>query len=477
MKHSMDTIQCRLHLCYLCPLPLVHSRSCDVRLDKLRWNYEVAHPVYRNKRTTLYSSVGAGAGGQRTTNRPQRLLAIGGSGRVGQETLQALSKLYHGPVSVSVAARDSDRARRATDKLTLSTQSFGAEHNMTFSPVQLDIDSIGSDDLITLLSEFDVVVHTAGPFQGRRDGGATLVAETAIKAGTFYVDICDDSDCAFDIASLSGRAEKAGVIGITSAGIYPGISNLLVCDAILSLRDEFAADNDSDSDISSIRLYYFTAGSGGIGATVLASTFLLLGEDADVYEAGGQLRMVKATAEPTVVDFGGLIGKRTTFILRLPEVRSLHQFVAPKASISAKFATAPSIWNGLLPLMTNTVPKQWLSNRTAMKTLADISLPFVKAVDVISGARTGILAEAVNSNGRGARVAFEHETLSQCVGEGTAAFVKQLLIHKARTETETETLCSMKPGIWFPEQLSSELQRDIIKDGTSSCERLERSFF
>lgn len=86
--------------------------------------------------------------------------------------------------------------------------------------MQLDIGSIGSSNLITLLSQFNTVLHTAGLFKVFCNGVATLEAEAAIKSGAFYVDVLDALGCFFDIASLSCQAENAGMIYITSHGIY-----------------------------------------------------------------------------------------------------------------------------------------------------------------------------------------------------------------------------------------------------------------
>lgn len=42
---------------------------------------------------------------------------------------------------------------------------------------------------------------------------------------TAYIDVCDDTTYAFRAKSLEAEAVAANVPAITTAGIYPGVSN------------------------------------------------------------------------------------------------------------------------------------------------------------------------------------------------------------------------------------------------------------
>lgn len=42
---------------------------------------------------------------------------------------------------------------------------------------------------------------------------------------TAYIDVCDDTDYAFRAKSLCNKAADANVAAVTTAGIYPGVSN------------------------------------------------------------------------------------------------------------------------------------------------------------------------------------------------------------------------------------------------------------
>ena len=57
---------------------------------------------------------------------------------------------------------------------------------MDFLPINI---SSKEDELDQVLQNFDVIIHTAGPFQGM--DRATVLA-SAMKLGKLYLDVCDD---------------------------------------------------------------------------------------------------------------------------------------------------------------------------------------------------------------------------------------------------------------------------------------------
>ena len=50
--------------------------------------------------------------------------------------------------------------------------------------------------------------------------------EAAIAARVAYMDVCDDADYSQRARGYHQRAVDAGVPAITTAGIYPGVSNV-----------------------------------------------------------------------------------------------------------------------------------------------------------------------------------------------------------------------------------------------------------
>lgn len=303
-----------------------------------------------------------------------------------------------------------------------------------------------------LIPHHDVVLHTAGPFQRVPD--PTLVLAEAIRAGVHYVDVCDDSDHATACKALHAKAELAGSTCLISTGIYPGVSNLMAAETVHRLRPERPYQ---------VQLFYHTAGSGGIGPTVLASTFLLLSEQAIVYDAKQGRRKGNPGGEVEVVDFGGKIGKQAVYLLNLPEVESLHSciFRDGHGGVSAKFSTAPGLWNWLLRAMARWIPAEVLQDRRGMLALARVSMPVVRLVDKLSGARTGIVAVGKGVEGGEVRIVYEHERLDQCVGEAVAAFVGEL--------------CQggLDGGVFWPEDLPNDVRNRVLHNAIKRTVRWE----
>jgi saccharopine dehydrogenase-like NADP-dependent oxidoreductase len=66
-------------------------------------------------------------------------------------------------------------------------------------------------------------LHPRRPFQ-RKERCAVL--EAALAARVAYMDVCDDADYSQRARGYHQQAVDAGVPAITTAGIYPGISNV-----------------------------------------------------------------------------------------------------------------------------------------------------------------------------------------------------------------------------------------------------------
>lgn len=102
------------------------------------------------------------------------------------------------------------------------------------APPRAELD-LGAADFGDKLRELnaDLVIHTAGPFQGQE----YAVASACIDAGCNYVDLADGRDFVVGFTSLNERAVAAGVTLVTGASTLPGLSSAVVT----SLRDRFEA--------------------------------------------------------------------------------------------------------------------------------------------------------------------------------------------------------------------------------------------
>jgi saccharopine dehydrogenase-like NADP-dependent oxidoreductase len=140
-----------------------------------------------------------------------RVLILGGYGFFGARIAKALAADPR--VSVFVGGRDAAKAIAAARSLELPTEQAVA------------IDARGADFAARLRGlRIDVVVHTAGPFQGQD----YEVARAAIEARCHYIDLGDGREFVAGIASLDSLARESGVSVISGASSVPALSSAVV---------------------------------------------------------------------------------------------------------------------------------------------------------------------------------------------------------------------------------------------------------
>ncbi|KAK6164108.1 hypothetical protein DH2020_000972 [Rehmannia glutinosa] len=352
-----------------------------------------------------------------------RILILGGTGRVGGSTALALSK-FCPDLRIVIGGRNRDKGAEMVTKLGNNTE---------FSEVDIN----DSKSLEEALKDVDLVVHTAGPFQ---QAEKCTVLEAAIQNKTAYLDVCDDTTYASRAKSYMNRALDANVPAITTGGIYPGVSNVMAAELVR------AAKSEGKGEPQRLRFYYYTAGSGGAGPTILSTSFLLLGEEVVAYSKGWPMTIEKIKLKPYSgmlnIDFGEGIGKKDVFLLNLPEVRSIHE-VLGVPTVSARFGTAPFFWNWGMVAMTYLLRLyETLRDRSKVQQLVQSFDPLVRAVDEFTGEKVSMRVDLDCSDGRSRIGVFSHKKLSESVGISTAAFVLAIL------EGSTQ------PGVWFPEEVT-----------------------
>eukprot|EP00190_Bangiopsis_sp_CCMP1999_P003800 CAMPEP_0198733762 /NCGR_PEP_ID=MMETSP1475-20131203/48025_1 /TAXON_ID= ORGANISM="Unidentified sp., Strain CCMP1999" /NCGR_SAMPLE_ID=MMETSP1475 /ASSEMBLY_ACC=CAM_ASM_001111 /LENGTH=404 /DNA_ID=CAMNT_0044497111 /DNA_START=1277 /DNA_END=2491 /DNA_ORIENTATION=+ len=369
-------------------------------------------PRGRAIQTTVVSAQSASPQGK-------KILVLGGTGRVGQSICRELlrrGEQEQVDISLTIGGRNEGRARSF----------INAHPSVKFS--QFDITD--EDRLADAIAGFDLVVHAAGPFQ-RKDRPEVL--EAAIKAKVHYQDVCDDVSHMHMAKWLNEQAVQAGISATLCTGIYPGVSNLMASKAVSQLKDK----------LEEITFSYFTAGTGGAGPTILSTTFLLCAEDVVTFE-NGQAVTRKPASGIRSVDFGEGIGDREVFLFNLPEVHSTAEyFQAP--NVSARFGTAPRIWNALTRAMAAFIPRSLLTNRELVASFSNTIDPVVRKVDEIVGGLTGMRVDARSAGGSTATLFYGHHDLSECVGVAGAAFTWHLC----------SNLHALKPGVFYPEEIIS----------------------
>ncbi|MGP8033611.1 MAG: saccharopine dehydrogenase family protein [Steroidobacteraceae bacterium] len=139
------------------------------------------------------------------------VLVVGGYGFFGQRISAALASTAS--LRVLVGGRDLERASAATRAMGLPVE----------QAVALDAHDSHLADILRRL-QVDVLIHTAGPFQGQDYS----VARAAIEAGCHYIDLADGRQFVVGIGSLTARAAAAGVTVISGASSVPALSSAVV---------------------------------------------------------------------------------------------------------------------------------------------------------------------------------------------------------------------------------------------------------
>ncbi len=155
---------------------------------------------------------------QRSTGGAGRVLVLGATGNFGARISRRLAA--RGDIRLFVSSRDEGRARS-------HAAAIATEHA---DVVAVAIDQ-SADDLRQRLRDMapDVVIHTAGPYQGQD----YVVARACIDAGCHYVDLADGREFVANIGSLDRAARQSGVSVISGASTLPALPAAVI-DAVRS---------------------------------------------------------------------------------------------------------------------------------------------------------------------------------------------------------------------------------------------------
>lgn len=365
-----------------------------------------------------------------------RVLVVGGSGRVGGSALRSLLTRTNTDPSLDL---DLTAAGRSSEKWNSYATSYNIPDTVKF--VSLDI-ATSSQQLDEVISQYDLIVHTAGPFQQLKEN---VLLKTSARLGKKYIDVLDDVElsriCRGD--EYQNLCKSTGASAVISTGIWPGCSSLFA--------QKIIQEAGGHHEVEKVIFSFHTAGSGGAGPTILTATFLILGEDVLVYKEGERIYYPTATA-PRYVEFGKDIGSREVIRLNLIECESCAS--SGIKNVETFFGTAPPIWNTLFSLM-GLIPKPILQNRDLMAKFALFSLPMVYIIDQWVGSANGIRVDAITKKGDTYTGLLTHEDLEQSVGDAICSFAVQSLKGK------------VKPGVHFPEEVENTSFGEEILDEIS----------
>ena len=294
-------------------------------------------------------------------------------------------------------------------------------------------------------------------------------------------------------AAAAARAKAAAAASSTSPS-----SSTVITTTATSIPDDA-----TPSEPSRLRYSYYVAGSGGAGPAVLAATLLLAGRDAAAWKDGAKLTR-RAFSEPLPADFGRFIGRKTVYLIDLPEVEAAAVDLRVP-SVSARFATAPGVFNLGTVLLARLLPKSVLGDRTFAASAASVLAPLVAAADAMmkvlpiairvdlelkkkmqeekSGekSKSGGSGESATDPRRDRRrddpflrgddeqassSAFVHRDMATAVGACTAAFARELLFGQGgdgrKNSENNETI--VPAGVCRPEALPAASRARILRD-------------
>lgn len=139
------------------------------------------------------------------------VLVLGGYGFFGKRISAALAS--NASLRVLIGGRSLDRATATARGIGLPL-----DHG-----VAIDAHNGGLADALRRL-QVDVLIHTAGPFQGQDYS----VARAAIDAPCHYIDLADGRQFVAGVSALNGLASAAGVTVISGASSVPALSSAVV---------------------------------------------------------------------------------------------------------------------------------------------------------------------------------------------------------------------------------------------------------
>lgn len=384
----------------------------------------------------------------------KRILVVGGSGRVGGSVVCQLilngAQVTVGGTNIESYQDSRSRWMNLYDSLSSKVlNDTDGNNDNTLSFAQLDREDSQSVSKILSQNKYDLVVHTAGPFQGKVKSPNGVI-QAAIENGVPYIDVCDDY-CTATAAKTkyNQKAIENNVPCILSTGCWPGVSSLMAKQLVSSVLKKHP--NLKPQDLS-VDFSFFTAGSGGAGSTLLVATFLILAEKS-LMIVNGRRREIDAMKDYSKVNFGSIVGDKDVAHLNLLEAASVHD-VLGVGNVKTLFGTAPGFWNTLLGAMAQ-LPSSLLSNEPIMEKLALFSLPIVRVVDFFAGATNAMRCDVYCEKDDQIRemALYAHENLEPCVGECVVGFCAALLGE------------AVQSGIYFPEE--------AIDDGNDAAQVLQ----
>lgn len=217
----------------------------------------------------------------------KRATVLGGTGVFGGRIAAGLAASPD--IQVTIASRRPERA-------AAFAETIGA------SLVRCDASDVASIE--SILHETDLLVHTAGPFQGNDYS----VAEACIRNGVHYLDIADGREFVCGIGTLNQRAKESGVVVGSGASTVPVVTHAMITE----LASEF-------SEIDTIQIALSPGNQNPRGPSTIGAILTYVGRPMRVWEKG-KWKMISGWSDPRVLEFPPNVGPRHVYRCDVPDL-------------------------------------------------------------------------------------------------------------------------------------------------------------
>lgn len=281
-----------------------------------------------------------------------RILVLGGYGNFGGRIVRALSTLAD--CHLLIGGRDGAAAARSAR--TLASASATAEG------IAIDAQEHNLANRLRTL-RIDLVIHTAGPFQGQRYD----VARACIESGAHYVDLADGREFVTGIGELDAAARERGVLIVSGASTVPALSA-----AVLDhLRKRFES-------ISSIAIGITPGNKTPRGLSTVESVLSYCGRPFTRWQAGRWQRVFGWQDQHRV--FYPMIGWRWFANCDVPDLSLFPQRYAVSDSVKFHAGLELTLIQWSLWLMSwlarMRVVRNWRPAARMLRDASDLLLPF-----------------------------------------------------------------------------------------------------
>jgi len=342
----------------------------------------------------------------------ERVLILGGAGRIGRSV--AADLVRHTQAQITITGRD-----------PLGTQV--AQHLGSRVHFQA-LDLADEAGLIGAITATDLVIHCAGPFHYRD----ARVLQACIQQQVNYLDVSDHRSFVSKALARRAAAEAAGITAVINAGVFPGISNSMVRQAVEQLDQP-----------EGIHLSYIVSSSGGAGVTVMRTTFLGLQRPFEVW-LDGQWQTMQPYSEPEIVEFPVPYGRTPVYWFDMPEGFTLPK-AFPVKTVITKFGSVPNFYNHLTWIAAHWFPKRVMRHPAAIEFLSHVSHRMTHITDRFSGIGVAIRLEVSGQkDGLPARICSTLVLPDTAIaaGYGAGSIAGLLLLGQLQ-----------KPGVWPVEEV------------------------